>query len=97
MKCISDFMAEVEIKNDAKTVKLPDNSNLVDLDGKCSILFACKAGSCGSCKCKVLTGMENLEPPNDIEKAGLETFGTDPSERLPCVAKIKKGKVVLEY
>jgi len=90
-------MAEVEIKNDAKTVKLPDNSPLVELDGKCSILFACKAGSCGSCKCKVVSGKENLEPPNDIEQAGLSTFGTDPEDRLPCVAKIKKGKVVLEY
>jgi ferredoxin len=90
-------MAEVEIKNDAKTVKLPDNSDLVDLDGKCSILFACKVGSCGSCKCKVVSGMENLEKPNDVEASGLATFGTDPADRLPCVAKIKKGKVTLEY
>lgn len=90
-------MAEVEIKNDGKTVKLPDGASLVELDGKCSILFACKAGSCGSCKCKVVSGKENLEPPDDVEKAGLEIFSTDPSERLPCVAKIKKGKVTLEY
>jgi ferredoxin len=90
-------MADVEIKNDAKTVKLPDGASLVELDGKCSILFACKAGSCGSCKCKVLEGMGNLEPPNDIEQAGLATFGTDPSERLMCVAKIKKGKIKVEY
>ena len=90
-------MAEVEIKNDAKTVKVPDNSLLVELDGKCSILFACKSGSCGSCKVKVLGWMENLEPPNDVEQAGLATFGTDPNDRLPCVCKIKKGKVVVEY
>lgn len=90
-------MAEVEIKNDGKTVKLPDGASLVELDGKSSILFACKAGSCGSCKCKVVSGMENLEKPDDVEQAGLATFGTDPNDRLPCVAKIKKGKVVLEY
>jgi len=90
-------MAEVEIKNDGKTVKVPDGSLLVELDGKCSILFACKSGSCGSCKCKVTKGMENLEAPDEVEKAGLEMFSTDPSERLPCVAKIKKGKVTLEY
>jgi ferredoxin len=90
-------MATVEIKNDKKAVDVPDGSSLAELDGKCSILFACKVGSCGSCKCKVTKGMENLEPPNDIEKAGLSAFGNDPSERLPCVAKIKKGNVTLEY
>ncbi len=90
-------MATVEIKNDKKTVDVPDGSLLAELDGKCSILFACKVGSCGSCKCKVVSGKENLEPPNDIEQAGLSAFATDPSERLPCVAKIKKGKVTLEY
>ena len=90
-------MAEVEVKNDSKTVKVPDGSLLAELDGKCSILFACKAGSCGSCKVKVVSGMENLEAPNDIEQAGLATFGGDPAERLPCVCKIKKGKVVVEY
>lgn len=90
-------MATVEIKNDKKTVDVPDGALLAELDGKCSILFACKAGSCGSCKCKVTEGRENLEPPNDAEKAGLETFGAGPDERLPCVAKIKKGRVSLEY
>jgi ferredoxin len=90
-------MAEVEIKNEGKTVALPDGASLVELDGKCSILFACKAGSCGSCKVKVTEGMENLEPPNDIEQSGLAIFGTDPSERLPCVCKIKKGKVKVEF
>jgi ferredoxin len=90
-------MATVEIKNDKKTVDVPDGSMLAELDGKCSILFACKVGSCGSCKCKVVSGMENLEKPSDTEAAGLSAFATDPAERLPCVAKIKKGKVALEY
>lgn len=90
-------MASVEIKNDSKTVEVPDGALLAELDGKCSILFACKAGSCGSCKCRVTQGMENLEAPNDVEKGGLEIFGSDPKDRLPCVCKIKKGKVTLEY
>jgi ferredoxin len=90
-------MAEVEIKNDSKTVKVPDGALLAELDGKCSILFACKAGSCGSCKVKVTEGMNNLEPPNDVEKSGLAIFGTSPDERLPCVCRIKKGKVKVEF
>ena len=89
-------MAEVEIKNDGKTVEVPDGSVLVELDGKCSILFACKAGACGSCKVKVLEGKENLEPPTDEEKNGLSTFSAGPDERLLCLAKIKSGKIVVE-
>ena len=87
-------MAQVEVKNDGKTIEVPDGSLLAELDGKCSILFACKAGACGSCKVKVVEGMENLEPPDDVEKQGLATFGTADNERLLCVAKIKGGKVV---
>lgn len=90
-------MAEVEIKNDGKKVVVPDGSLLAELDGKSSVLFACKAGSCGSCKVKVLEGMENLEPPDEIEQAGLATFGTGENERLLCMCRIKKGKVVIEY
>ncbi len=90
-------MAEVEIKNDGKSVQVPDGSLLAELDGKCSILFACKVGSCGSCKVRVLEGMENLEAPSEAEKSGLAIFATEPSERLPCVCKIKKGKVKVEF
>lgn len=90
-------MATVEIKNDGASVEVPNNSLLAELDGKCSILFACKTGSCASCKVKVLHGMENLEHPNDLEQAGLATFATDPSERLMCVCKIKHGKITVEY
>ncbi|MEW6748529.1 MAG: 2Fe-2S iron-sulfur cluster-binding protein [Candidatus Micrarchaeota archaeon] len=90
-------MAKVHIKNEDKTVELPDGASLADLDGKCGVLFACKAGSCGSCKVKVVKGMENLEAPNDVEQAGLSTFGSDPSERLLCMCKIKKGEITVEY
>lgn len=90
-------MAVVEIKNEGKTIEVPDGSLLVELEGKCGIVFACKVGTCGACKVKVLEGAENLEAPNDAEKTGLETFGADASERLLCQAKIKGGKIVVEY
>jgi len=90
-------MAQVEIKNEGKTIEVPDGASLVELEGKCGILFACKVGSCGSCKVKVLEGMENLEAPGEEEKAGLETFGTDPADRLLCKTNIKSGKIVVEY
>lgn len=90
-------MAQVEVKNDNATIDIADGSLLAELDGKCSILFACKTGSCASCKVRVTEGMENLEAPDELEQAGLATFATDPSERLMCVCKIKKGKIKVEY
>lgn len=90
-------MADVEVKNDGKSVSVPDGSMLDILDGKTSILFACKSGSCGSCKVKVIEGAENLESPNELEEMGLATFGSDPNERLMCQCKIKSGKITVEY
>ncbi len=90
-------MAIVEVKNDGARVDVPDGTLLAELDGKCSVLFACKTASCASCKVKVLEGMENLEPPNELEQVGLATFATDPSERLMCQCKIKGSKIVIEY
>ena len=90
-------MAFVEVKNDSMTIEVPDGSLLAELDGKCSILFACKVGSCGSCKVRVTGGASNLEPPNEAEQAGLSIFATEPSERLMCVCRIKSGKITVEY
>ncbi len=90
-------MAKVEVKNDGTTVEVPDGSLLVELDGKCSILFACRTANCGSCKVKILEGKENLEEPDELEKGGLEIFSTDPDDRLMCVCKIKSGNITVEY
>ncbi len=90
-------MAVVEVKNDNASVEVADGSLLVELDGKCSILFACRVGSCGSCRVKVLEGSENLEPPNEVEQLGLSTFAADPKDRLMCVCRMKSGKITVEY
>ncbi|HLD60465.1 MAG TPA: 2Fe-2S iron-sulfur cluster-binding protein [Candidatus Bilamarchaeaceae archaeon] len=90
-------MAIVHVKNDGENVEVPDGSQLDILDGKSSVLFACKSGTCASCKCRVLEGMENLEEPNDLEKEGLENFAETDKDRLMCQAKIKKGKITIEY
>ncbi len=90
-------MGTVLVKNENAEVEVPDGSLLVELDGKCSILFACRVGSCGSCKVRVTEGAENLEPPGEVEQAGLSVFSTDPSERLMCVCRLKGGKITVEY
>ena len=90
-------MAKVHVKNDDQTVEVPDGSQLECLDGKSSVLFACKSATCGSCMVKVLEGAENLEKPNEAEDSGLQAFSSDPKQRLMCQCKIKKGEVTIEY
>lgn len=90
-------MAKVHVKNTGETVDVPDGTQLEYLDGRSSVLFACKSATCGSCLVKVLEGMENLEDPNEAESTGLQAFGTDPKQRLMCQCKIKKGEIRIEY
>lgn len=91
-------MAKVIVKNDGDAaVDVPDGGKLEELEGKTSVLFACKTASCGSCIVKVMEGAENLEAPEDQEKLGLEAFGTLPNQRLCCQARIRKGTVAVEY
>ena len=49
-------MAKVIVKNESKTIEIPDGGDLKDLNGKTNIIFACNMGVCGSCKIKVLKG-----------------------------------------
>ena len=90
-------MAKVKVKNTGEAVEVPDGTQLDYLDGKSSVLFACKSATCGSCMVKVQQGMENLEEQNEAEKTGLQAFGTDQKHRLMCQCKIKKGEITIEY
>jgi len=91
-------MAKVIVKNDNNLeIEIPDGSKLDELEGKSTVLFACKSASCGSCLVRVVEGAENLEQPNEQEKIGLEAFATQPNQRLCCQAKIRKGTVTIEY
>ncbi|MEM4295562.1 MAG: 2Fe-2S iron-sulfur cluster-binding protein [Candidatus Anstonellales archaeon] len=89
-------MAKVYIVNDDKTIELNDGESLGTLDGKCSILFACHEGVCGSCLTHVVEGMENLEQPSEYEKGQLSMMGAQPDQRLLCITKIKSGSVKLK-
>ena len=89
-------MARVYIVNDDKEIEVPDGSRLNILNGKCSILFACEEGVCGSCLVTVKEGIENLEPPSEQEKETLRNFGAGENQRLLCQAVIKGGRIVVE-
>ncbi len=90
-------MAKVTIKGKG-TVEVPDGEALISLKGKTDVVFACGMGMCGSCLAKVVEGLENLEPPNDTEKAYLDQVAPGKKEyRLLCQAVIKGGEITIEY
>lgn len=89
-------MAKIHIKNEGKTIELPDGSNLVELEGKSGIIFACKVGTCGACMATIISGAENLAPPTEAEKIYLDAFGGK-NKRLLCQTVIKGGEVTIEY
>lgn len=52
--------------------------------------FGCTVGSCGTCRCEIVAGAENVEPISDEEKETLEMV-TDYREgaRLGCQLVLK--------
>lgn len=90
-------MAKVHIKNENKTIEVPDGSNLVELEGKANIIFACKIGTCGACIATIIKGMENLSPQTETEKIYLDNFASEGNKRLLCQTIIKSGEITIEY
>ncbi|MBE7557512.1 (2Fe-2S)-binding protein [bacterium] len=46
--------------------------------------FGCHHGTCSTCMTRVVSGMENLDPPNEQEKSTLSDFDAEPDQRLMC-------------
>jgi ferredoxin len=56
------------------------------------VLFGCLSGVCGKCATNVISGLNNLSAPNDLEQA----MGLEPGRRLMCQSHILKGTVKLD-
>lgn len=51
--------------------------------------FGCTEGLCGTCRCTIVDGMQNLEPLNDREM----DMGLEDGERLACQCVVISGSV----
>lgn len=74
------------LSNDNKSVNAPPNSNLlrVSLREKGGIPFKCGGGLCGTCKCKVESGIENTDGMKDKEKRHLSEAEIKQGYRMAC-------------
>lgn len=77
-----------------KQVSIPDNTPIRDACEKEGVPMGCSEGICGMCVIEVVSGMENLNPPNDAEK---DFFGEIENERLACQCMIKSGVVKIRF
>ncbi len=87
------------ITNDNKVATAPDNSNLlrVSLREKGGIPFKCGGGLCGTCKCRIESGLENTDAVKDKEKRHLTAEQFSEGYRMACQTFILKGDVSVSW
>ena len=80
-------MAKVTFLHDKKSIEVPIGTRLMHAVemAKATLPFGCRQGSCGTCRCLVIEGMENTNPPTAAEQDLFETLtSVHPNERLGC-------------
>lgn len=85
-------MPKVTFLHDNITLEVPVGTDFMELvdHSEATLAFGCRMGSCGTCRCLVEAGAENLNPLTEAEKDLFETLmHLDPRERLGCQLKIQ--------
>ena len=74
------------ITNGGKTADAPDNSNLlrVSLREQGGIPFKCGGGICGTCRCKIESGLENTDAIKPKERKHLTEEDFRQGYRMAC-------------
>ncbi len=82
-------MAKIIVLDTGREGEVSNESFIKDKAEELGTIFGCKEGRCGTCKSKVVEGMENLHEKNDREI----NMGLEENERLICQCRIKSGVV----
>jgi len=74
------------ITNSGKTVEAPENSNLlrVSLREQGGIPFKCGGGLCGTCRCRIESGLENTDAIKPKERKHLTEEDFAKGHRMAC-------------
>jgi ferredoxin len=74
------------ITNNGKTAEAPENSNLlrVSLREQGGIPFKCGGGICGTCRCKIESGLENTDAIKPKERKHLTEEDFRQGYRMAC-------------
>ncbi|MBI4412650.1 MAG: (2Fe-2S)-binding protein [Deltaproteobacteria bacterium] len=80
-------MPKVHFETDNLIVEVPRGSKIPDIVDECgaTLPFGCRMGSCGTCRCIIVEGMENLNPKTNEEGELFDTLtSVGDAERLGC-------------
>jgi len=74
------------VTNGMKTVTAPENSNLLRLSlrEQGGIPFKCGGGLCGTCKCRIESGLEHTDPIKPKERRHLTEADFANGYRMAC-------------
>jgi len=74
------------LTNASMVVEAPDNSNLlrVSLREKAGIPFKCGGGLCGTCKCRIETGLQHTDKVKPKERKHLSDADLEAGYRMAC-------------
>lgn len=77
-------------------VAAPPGTPLADIcdAAAADLTFACRSGSCGTCRVRVVRGLETCSPMGAEERDFL--VGSEPNVRLACQVRVH-GDVDVEY
>lgn len=62
--------------------------DVTDEHPETEVPYSCRSASCGTCRTRVLVGMEAFAPPEDEELSVLDVFGDGPGTRLCCQLRL---------
>ena len=75
----------IELQVGDQVLKVKSGERLIDIceHHQTSVMFSCRAASCGTCAILVERGMENLSPPDGLEAIVVEELSEGrPNVRL---------------
>ena len=79
-------------------VEVPQGTRLIEVvdAAGADVTFGCRNGTCGTCRVRILEGMENLSLPTPEERDFLKALDALSNERLGCQFCIH-GDVAIDY
>ena len=80
-------MPQVTFTHDKIAITVPVGTTGINAveTANATLPFGCRYGSCGTCRCLIMAGMENLNPMTAAECDLFEALtSVHPNERLAC-------------
>jgi len=89
---------EVHFLLDDLVVRAPEGTSLQEIadHAGADLTFGCRTGSCGTCRVRVVRGLEHGSPPEAEERDFLASLDAPPDHRLACQMKVN-GDLDIEY